>query len=142
MLLLSFHLFLLMCTAIVNADSLIVIIREINVFMITNKPVWRHVSALDTICCKVSFQSLKIPGMCNKCRCNGCSSKKRFPKKRCRNKKYSLKNPLLIFGGTLFKYLLNDTHMEELVLYWIQYINSLKYKVGCFWRFLYVYTIN
>ena len=30
---------------------------------------------------------------------------------------------------------INDTHMEELVLYWIQYKNSLKYKVGCFWRF-------
>ena len=27
---------------------------------------------------------------------------------------------------------LNDTHMEELVLYWIQYKNSLKYKIGCF----------
>ena len=35
-----------------------------------------------------------------------------------------------------------DTHMEEFVLYWIQYKNSLKYKVGCFWRFSYVYTIN
>ena len=30
----------------------------------------------------------------------------------------------------------NDTHMEELVLYWK---NSLKYKVGCFWRF-YMFT--
>ena len=38
--------------------------------------------------------------------------------------------------------LINDTHMEELVLYWIQYQNSLKYKVACFWRFSYVYTIN
>ena len=36
----------------------------------------------------------------------------------------------------------NDTHMEELVLYWIQYKNSLKYKIGCFWRFSYVYTVN
>ena len=35
----------------------------------------------------------------------------------------------------------NDTHMEP-VLYWIQYKNSLKYKVGCFWRFSYVYTVN
>ena len=35
-----------------------------------------------------------------------------------------------------------DTHMEELVLYWIQYKNLLKDKVGCFWRFSYVYTIN
>ena len=33
----------------------------------------------------------------------------------------------------------NDIHMEELVLYWIQYKNSLKYKVVCFWRFSYVY---
>ena len=30
----------------------------------------------------------------------------------------------------------NDTHMEP-VLYWIQYKNSLKYKVGCFWCFSY-----
>ena len=37
---------------------------------------------------------------------------------------------------------LNDTRMEELVLYWIQYKNSLKSKVGCFWRFSYVYKIN
>ena len=35
--------------------------------------------------------------------------------------------------------IVNDTHMEELVLYWKK---SLKYKVGCFWRFSYVYTIN
>ena len=35
-----------------------------------------------------------------------------------------------------------DTHMEEFMLYWIQYKNSLKYKVGWFWRFSYVYTIN
>ena len=33
----------------------------------------------------------------------------------------------------------NDIHMEEFMLYWIQYKNSLKYKVGCFWRFSYVY---
>ena len=33
----------------------------------------------------------------------------------------------------------DDTHMEELVVYWIQYENLLKYKVGCF---PYVYTIN
>ena len=31
--------------------------------------------------------------------------------------------------------------MEQLVLYWIQYKNSFKYKAGCFWRFSYVYTI-
>ena len=37
---------------------------------------------------------------------------------------------------------INDTHIEELVLCWIQYKNSLKYKVGCFWRFSYVYTTN
>ena len=36
----------------------------------------------------------------------------------------------------------NDIHIEELVLYWIQYKNSLKYKVGSFWRFSYVYKIN
>ena len=36
----------------------------------------------------------------------------------------------------------NDTHREKLVPYWIKYKNSLKYKVGRFWRFLYVYTIN
>ena len=34
---------------------------------------------------------------------------------------------------------LNDTHMEELVRYWK---NSLKYKIGCLWRFSYVYTVN
>ena len=32
----------------------------------------------------------------------------------------------------------NDTHMENL----IQYKNSLKYKVGCFWSFSYICTIN
>ena len=36
----------------------------------------------------------------------------------------------------------NDTHMEELALYWIQYKNSLKHKVGCFWHFSYIYTMN
>ena len=28
-----------------------------------------------------------------------------------------------------------DTHREKLALCWIQYKNSLKYKVGYFWRF-------
>ena len=37
---------------------------------------------------------------------------------------------------------LNNTHKENLVLYWIQYKKSLKYKVGYFWRFSYVYTVN
>ena len=37
---------------------------------------------------------------------------------------------------------INDTHREKLVLYWIQYKNSLKYKVGCFWRFSYICTID
>ena len=37
------------------------------------------------------------------------------------------------------KFSISDTHMEELVLYWK---NSLKYKVGRFWRFSYVYTSN
>ena len=27
----------------------------------------------------------------------------------------------------------NNTHMEELLLYWIQFKNSLKYKVDCLW---------
>ena len=31
--------------------------------------------------------------------------------------------------------IINDSHMEELKLYWIQYKNSLKYKVDCFRRF-------
>ena len=35
----------------------------------------------------------------------------------------------------LFTVKLNDTHREKLVLYWIQYKNLLKNKVGCFWRF-------
>ena len=39
-------------------------------------------------------------------------------------------------------FIINNTHMEELVLYWIQYKTSLKYKVGCFWPFSNVYTIN
>ena len=38
--------------------------------------------------------------------------------------------------------LINDTHKGKLVLYRIQYKNSLKNKVGCFWHFSYVYTIN
>ena len=38
--------------------------------------------------------------------------------------------------------LFNNTHIEEFVLYWIQYKKSLKYKVGCFWSFSYVYTIK
>ena len=29
-----------------------------------------------------------------------------------------------------------------IVLYWIQYKNSLKYKFGYFWRFSHIYTIN
>ena len=33
---------------------------------------------------------------------------------------------------------INDTHIEELALCWIQYKNSLKYKVGCFWVFPYI----
>ena len=37
---------------------------------------------------------------------------------------------------------INDTHIEELALHWIQYKNSLKYKFGCFWQFSYVYAIN
>ena len=40
------------------------------------------------------------------------------------------------------QFILNGTHMEKLVLYWIQYKNSLKYRVGCFWSFSYVYTIK
>ena len=35
-----------------------------------------------------------------------------------------------------------DTRREKLVLHWIQYKNSSKYKFGYFWRFSYVYTIN
>ena len=30
---------------------------------------------------------------------------------------------------------INDTHKKKIVLYWIQYKNTSKYKVGCFWRF-------
>ena len=37
---------------------------------------------------------------------------------------------------------INGTDIEQLVLNWFQYKNSLKYKAGCFWRFSYVYTIN
>ena len=47
----------------------------------------------------------------------------------------------IVFDASLI-YAINDTHMEELLLYWIQYKNSLKYKIGCFWRFSHVYTIN
>ena len=39
-------------------------------------------------------------------------------------------------------YNVNDIHIEDIVLYWIQYKNSLKYKIGCLWRFSHVYTIN
>ena len=42
------------------------------------------------------------------------------------------------FSETMQSYygkLLNDTDMKKLGLYWIKYKNSLKYKVGCFWRF-------
>ena len=34
----------------------------------------------------------------------------------------------------------NDTHIDELVLYLIQFKNSTKYKAGCFRHFLYVFT--
>ena len=34
------------------------------------------------------------------------------------------------------------SHGRMCVPYWIQYKNSLKYKVGCFWRFSYVYKIE
>ena len=44
--------------------------------------------------------------------------------------------------NSVFDILTILTHMEELVLYWIQYTNSLKYKVGCFWCFSCVYPIN
>ena len=37
---------------------------------------------------------------------------------------------------------ISDTYMKELVLYWIQYKNSLKCKVSCFWPFSYDYTID
>ena len=39
-------------------------------------------------------------------------------------------------------FVINDTHRERLVLYWIPYKNSLKCKVSCFWRFSYVYKNN
>ena len=48
----------------------------------------------------------------------------------------------LTFQKDALFFVFNDTLMEELVLYWIQYKNSLKYKVGCFWRFSYIYIIN
>ena len=50
---------------------------------------------------------------------------------------YSSKVPNLQNGNLPF--LLNDTYMEELVLYWIEYKNSLKYKIGFFWRFSYAF---
>ena len=37
---------------------------------------------------------------------------------------------------------INDTHIKERVLYWIQHKTLWKYKVGCFWRFSYIDTIN
>ena len=37
---------------------------------------------------------------------------------------------------------LNDTHREKFALDWIHHKNSLKYKVGCLWRFSYICTIN
>ena len=46
------------------------------------------------------------------------------------------------FALCLIENRFNDTHREKLVLYWIQYKNSLKYKVGCLWHFSYVYTIH
>ena len=39
----------------------------------------------------------------------------------------------LVFSDAFTSVLrVNNTHMEELVPYLIQYKNSLKYKVGCF----------
>ena len=51
-------------------------------------------------------------------------------------------SPTVNLQWLLQGWFLNDTHMEEPVLYWIQYKNWLKYRVGCFWRFSYVYAIN
>ena len=42
----------------------------------------------------------------------------------------------------IFFAVINETLREKLVLYWTQYKNSLKYKVGCFWRLSYVYTVD
>ena len=39
-------------------------------------------------------------------------------------------------------FLLTILTWKKLVLYWVQYKNSLKFKVGCFWRFWHVYAIN
>ena len=46
------------------------------------------------------------------------------------------------FFPLYFRDRLNYTHRGKLVLYWNQYKISLKYKVGCLWRFSYIYTIN
>ena len=46
------------------------------------------------------------------------------------------------FRSMMAEECLNDTNREKLALYGIQYKNSFKYKVGCFWRFSYVYKIN
>ena len=53
----------------------------------------------------------------------------------------SLDSKIYVFQKTVVRvyYILNDTHVEELLFYWE---NSLKHKVGCFRRFSYVYTIN
>ena len=42
-------------------------------------------------------------------------------------------------GKTAAAKIINDTHLDELVLYWIQYKNSLKHEIGCFWHF-YMFT--
>ena len=46
----------------------------------------------------------------------------------------------------IIRYKINSTRgllIEwKIVLYWIQYKKSLKYKVGCFWRFSYADRIN
>ena len=43
-------------------------------------------------------------------------------------------NPVYVFKKRRFcaARKLNDTNREKLVLYWIQYKNALKCKVGCF----------
>ena len=59
---------------------------------------------------------------------------------------WHLKSPMLIgilsVTRSMWYRQFNDTHMKELALYWIQYKNPFKYKVGCCWRFSYVYTSN
>ena len=50
--------------------------------------------------------------------------------------------PICLFDKNRTEENVNDTHREKLMLYSIQYKNSLKYKVGCFWLFSYVYTIS